>query len=186
MSEHRIASRYAKSLLDLSIEKGTLEEVAKDMEQFAQLCVSNRELFLLMRNPIVSHGKKLSILDKIFEGKVNVLTLSFFKLLTKKKRENHLPEIAREFTAEYNAHKGIVESSITTVAAISEDIRTEVKALVKKITSKKEVILVEHVDEALIGGFVLKIADRQIDDSVSSKLRELKLKFSQRNFVSQA
>ncbi|PIB37304.1 ATP synthase F1 subunit delta [Reichenbachiella sp. 5M10] len=185
MSEHRIASRYAKSLLDLSIEKGAMEDVAKDMQGFVALCKTNRDLVMMVKNPIVSHGKKLAILDQVFEGKVNVLTLAFFKLLTKKKRENHLPEIAKAFVEEYNEHKGIVESTVTTVTALTEEIRKEVKALVNKITGK-EVILTEQIDEGLIGGFVLRIGDRQIDDSVSSKLRELKLKFGQRNFVSQA
>lgn len=185
MSEHRIASRYAKSLLDLSVEKGSLEKVAADMENFVSLCKESRELLLLVKNPIVAHHTKLAVLDKIFEGKVDAITIAFFRLLTKKKRENYLPEIAKEFVAQYHAHKGMVESTITTVAPLTDDMRKEVIAIVKKITNK-DVVLNETINENLIGGFVLKIGDKQIDESISSKLRELKLKFSQRNFVSQA
>ncbi|MCV9388679.1 ATP synthase F1 subunit delta [Reichenbachiella ulvae] len=185
MSEHRIATRYAKSLLELASEKGILEEIAKDMESFTAVCKESRDLFLMIKNPIVVHGKKLTILEKIFQGKVNEMTLAFFKLLTRKKRESYLPEVAKAFTELYYEHKGIIESTITTVAPISADIRKEVEAIVKKITNK-EVVLTEKINEDLIGGFVLKIGDRQIDYSISSKLRELKLKFSQRNFVSQA
>ncbi|UXP33770.1 ATP synthase F1 subunit delta [Reichenbachiella agarivorans] len=185
MSEFRIATRYAKSLLDLSVEKGLLEEITKDMQSFLEVCKSSRELVLMVKNPVITHGKKLSVLRLIFEGKVNALTLSFFEIITKKQREKYLVEIAKAFVTQYNEYKGIVESTITTVAPISAETRKDVAEIVKKITNK-EVILTEVINPELIGGFVLKIGDRQIDDSISSKLRELKLKFKERNFVSQA
>ena len=56
-------------------------------------------------------------------------------------------------------------------------------AVVKNITGKEGVELTEKIDDSIIGGFILKIGDRQIDDSISSKLNELKLKFSQNLYV---
>lgn len=182
MSEIRIASRYAKPLLELANEKGSLEEVAKDMLQFDELCKSNREFLLMLKNPIVNHMKKLAILKSIFTGKVSDLTMSIFDIISKKNREQYLPEIAKEFHRQYNALKGIAEASITTVVPLSDELRKEVNTLVKKVTGK-EVELTEKVDANIIGGFILKIGDKQIDDSVSSKLNELKLKFSQNLYV---
>ena len=50
-------------------------------------------------------------------------------------------------------------------------------ALSSKIVGEnKKVELKEHIDEDLLGGYILKIGDRQIDDSVASKLRDLKKK----------
>ena len=182
MSHTRIASRYAKPLLELATEKGSLEAVAHDMNEFSTLCNSNREFVLMLKNPIVGHLKKLAILKKIFTGKVNELTLSIFDIISRKNREQYLPEIAQEFHRQYNVQMGIVEASITTVVPLSAELRKEIDSLVEKITGKK-VELTEKIDETIIGGFVLKIGDRQIDDSVSSKLNELKLKFSQNHYV---
>jgi F-type H+-transporting ATPase subunit delta len=55
--------------------------------------------------------------------------------------------------------------------------------LVKELSHKKEVELEEKVDKDLIGGFILNVGDRQIDASVKSKLKALKLKFSENPFV---
>jgi len=43
MSVNKIASRYAKSLLDLAIEQNKLEVVLGDMKGFAEAC-KNRDL----------------------------------------------------------------------------------------------------------------------------------------------
>lgn len=182
MSVNRIASRYAKPLLELSIEKGILEEVAKDMDQFAALCESNRDFVLMLKNPILNHLNKLSILKKIFTGKVNDLTLSIFDIISRKNREQYLPEIALEFHKQYNIAKGISEATVTTVVPLNAQLKIEVTALVKKITGKK-VELTEIISPSIIGGFILRIGDRQIDDSINSKLNELKLKFSQNLYV---
>ena len=182
MSEYRIASRYAKSLLDLADEKGVLEDVNKDMLMFSELASENRDLVLMLKSPVVSHDKKLAVLNKVFDGKVNELTLAIFQILTKKHREAYLPAIATEFHHQYNVRKGIEEATVTTTFKLDAKLRKEFEGIVAKISGKK-VELTEKIDEKIIGGFVLKIGDRQIDDSLSSKLSALKLKFSQNPYV---
>lgn len=182
MSEFRIASRYAKSLLQLADEQKLLEEVNKDMLLFTEVIQGNRDFQLMLKNPVIGHEKKLNVLNLVFKGKVNALTLSMFILITKKHREAFLPAIAKEFHHQYNAKKFIEEATVTTMYPIDEKLRAEFMALVKKI-SGKEVQLTEKLDENLIGGFILKIGDRQIDDSINSRLKALKLKFSQNPYV---
>lgn len=182
MSEHRIASRYAKSLLGLSDEQGALEEVNKDMLMFSQLTEENRDLVLMLKSPVVTHDKKLKILNEVFTGKVNDLTLKFFQILTRKHREKHLPAIATEFHHQYNVRKGVEEATVTTTFKLDAKLKKEFESIVTQISGKK-VELTERVNEDLIGGFILKIADRQIDDSISSRLSALKLKFSQNPYV---
>jgi len=182
MSEYRIASRYAKSLLSLAEEQGALEAVHDDMKLFSQMIEENRDFELLLNSPVVVSTKKLVILNQVFEGKVNDLTLKFFVLLTRKKREGYLPAVATEFHHQYNVSKGIAEATVTTTFALNDELRKEFNSVVAKI-SGKNVELTEKIDETLIGGFVLKIGDRQIDDSISARLSALRLKFSQNPYV---
>ena len=185
MSEFRIASRYAKSLLELAQERNTLDKVLSDMRLLKATCDSNRDFLLVLRNPIVKSDQKLIILTKIFEGKVDVLTLEFFKILTKKRREKYLLNIAQVFEKQYNEMKGIIEATITTVSPLSASNKKEIQILLKKLTNDAQVELLEKLNPELIGGFVLKIGDKQIDDSVSGKLRELRLQFAERSFATQ-
>lgn len=181
MSEYRIASRYAKSLLELAVEQGKLEEVNNDMAMLSELCEENRDFWLMLKSPVVTPFTKLDILKKVFTGKVNELTMSIFAILTRKHREGYLPLIAEEFHHRYNVHKGIEEATVTTTFALDDKTRAEFKAVVKSLNNK-EVELTEVVDESLIGGFILKIGDRQIDDSVSSRLQALRVEFTKNHY----
>jgi len=182
MSVYRIASRYAKSLLGLASEQGKLEEVNNDMLLFSQMIEENRGFLLLLKSPVVPHDKKLTILHQVFDGKVNGLTLSIFKILAKKHREQYLPAIATEFHHQYNVKKGIAEATVTTTFPIDAKLRAEFEAVVTSISGKK-VELTEKVEEDLIGGFILKIGDSQIDDSINSRLKALKLEFSKNPYI---
>lgn len=183
MAESRVASRYVKSLLGLAEEQNALEQVKADMELFTRVCASNRDFTIMLKSPVIKHDKKLAILEAIFKGKVNALTLAIFKMLTRKNREPLLPAIAAEFQHAYNVHKGIQRATIATTFAMDSKMRLEMENLVKKISGKTQIDLVEKVDENLIGGFVLNVGDKQIDASIKSKLKSLKTKFSENPYI---
>ena len=76
--------RYAKSLIELAQEQNALDAVHDDMLAFTKLCDENREFKTILSNPIISHGKKLDILNAVFGDKVNQLTKAIFTIITKK------------------------------------------------------------------------------------------------------
>ncbi|QJX47082.1 ATP synthase F1 subunit delta [Hymenobacter taeanensis] len=185
MSELRVASRYAKSLLDLAEEQGTLEQVKQDMDLFNQVLSENRDLRLLLRNPIVKHDKKLAILRAVFGGKVSDLTEKFFTIITQKNRESALEYIGAEFLTQYNLLRGVQLAEVTTATPLNATTRLQVSDLVRQQTGLQQVTLTEKIDPALIGGFVLRVGDRLIDDSVSYRLRKLRTEFSKNPYQSQ-
>lgn len=177
MSVSRIAVRYATPILELAEEKNVLDNVKEDMESFINVCEESKDFALMLKSPIIPHQRKAEILKKIFTGKVNELTLLAFDLITRKSRENILEAIAEEFLHLYNVKKGLAEVSITTSIELDEEMRKAFEKLAKEITGMKP-LLSEKVDPEIIGGYILKVGDRQLDDSVSGELKELKLKFS--------
>lgn len=183
MSDIRVASRYAKSLIDLAEEKGTLEEVRQDMQLFSKIANDTRDFRLLLKNPIVKSDKKLAILKAIFGGKVSDLTSKFFQIITQKNRESILESVASEFEAQYNLRKGIQIASVATAVPLTDDLRNEFSRMVAAKTGKT-IQLEEKVDPSLIGGFVLTIGDTQIDDSIKSSLQRLRNKFNDQTFIS--
>lgn len=173
----RAASRYAKSLLSLSIDQKSLEEVNKDMKFVADTCKSSSELILLLKSPIVKTDKKLAILNAIFSNKIGKLVSSFIEIITKKKREAIILDIARAFNEQYNTHKNITSAKVSTAIALDKELKSKIMAIVKA-ASKGDVEIEEEVNKDLIGGFVIKIGDQQVDSSINSKLQKLKREFS--------
>lgn len=183
MSDIKVASRYAKALLELAVEKKQLEEVHRDVNQLLSISAENRDLVLLLNSPIVNTDKKHNVLKALFQKTGNVITLSFFELVTRKNRSNVLISTAKEFKRRYNLYMGIQEAEVTTTLPLTEDLRKSFIEIVKEISGLEKVELTEKIDKELIGGFVLKVNDKLLDDSLSGKLRNLRLKFGQRYFV---
>ncbi|MDX5338084.1 MAG: ATP synthase F1 subunit delta [Cyclobacteriaceae bacterium] len=185
MSNQRVAYAYAKSLMELAIERGDLEEVYQDFLHLAKMANSNRDLELVMRNPIISSEKKLSILKALYKERgAQEATLSFFEIICRKGREDVLADIAREFQVLYQIHNGIQVAEVTTTFPLDEELKSQFVKIVKEISGMKEVKLSEKINPDLIGGFILRVNDRQLDESLSSKLRELKFQFSQNLYQS--
>lgn len=174
MSESIVAYRYAKALIDLANQQGVVNEVNKDMLFFETICEENPSFVAVMANPIVRHDKKLGILKKIFENNVNSVTFSIFSVLTKKNREKLIYPIAKEFQKLYNLQTGVQIVEISSSVALTDAQKDQFSKLVSEAINK-QVKIQESVDESLIGGYVLKVGDTQIDTSVKKKLNELKL-----------
>lgn len=172
-----VATRYAKSLLQLANEKGQLEKVFADMQLVKSLCEENREFTNFLNSPIIKTDKKVSIIKEVLSGKVCEITSDFLTILTHKRRESYMNEIAKAFISQYKQYKNILTAVITSAVGIDATIKAKVLELVKQTTTG-EVELVEKVDKNLIGGFVLTIGDRQVDASVSRRLNELRKTFS--------
>jgi F-type H+-transporting ATPase subunit delta len=179
MSENKAASRYAKSIIDLSQESNSLEEVKGDMSLISQVIDENPELEAILKNPIVPIDKKIGILSNLFEGKVHAITISFLKLMVTKGRSAILFSASKQVVTQYNELKGIVTAEVTSATALTETSRAEIIAIVKKEANANQVVIKEKVNADLIGGFVLKVGDKQFDASIANGLNKLKKEFAQ-------
>lgn len=183
MSVIRIATRYAKSLIELAIEQGKLEQVNADMGTLAA-AVKNRDLYLFLKSPIIHADKKNAALGAIFKGNLDVLTMSYLELLVNKGRESFLPEISAEFTVQYKTLKKITTVTVISPEPLSDAVLSDLKKklLTSGVTSENLEILTK-VDPELIGGFVLEFDNKRYDASVAHKLDELKSQFSKNLYV---
>ncbi|MEP6682555.1 MAG: ATP synthase F1 subunit delta [Parafilimonas sp.] len=181
MPNPRLASRYAKSLIDLSIERNQLEVVYNDMQFLKQVCKSSPDFVNLLRSPIIRADKKQAIIDAITKDKTSALTDAFMKLLIAKGREDDMPEIVTAFITQYNAIKGIHKVRLTTASAISDDLKNAIVSKVKKEANLENVELDVRIDEKLIGGFVLEFNNNLVDASVLRDLKDISKQFKERN-----
>ena len=97
MPNPRLAARYAKSLIDLSTERGQLEKVYTDMQFLQAICKQSSEFVNLLRSPIIKADKKDAIIQAITKGRIGELTKAFMKLVVSKGRERDMPEIINGF-----------------------------------------------------------------------------------------
>ena len=177
MAVATVAARYAKSLLDLAQERGLTETMYKDMRFFQQTVDQNRPLMLALKNPIIRAEKKSAIIKAIFSGRVNPVTMSFFEVIAKKNREGIMDAIADEFINQYDRLRGIERATVITTVPLTDALRKKFRSMVLDMTKGKSVELEEKINPKLIGGYVLRVGDQQIDGSIRNQLNEMRLKF---------
>jgi F-type H+-transporting ATPase subunit delta len=177
-----VAPRYAKSLLVLALDNGQLENVYADMLMMRDICKSNDDFVNMLENPIIKTDKKQNILREIFTGKIHDLTMKFMILMCEKRREGYLDDIAFAFVEQYKLYKNITTAVITSAAGLEPAAKEKLLGLVKEsVTGTVEIE--ERIDKSLIGGFKIKVGDKQVDASVLRKLNELKKSFAENPFV---
>lgn len=183
MSVTRIASRYAKSLIDLANERGELETVVEDMRQFKE-ATDNRDLFLMLKSPIINGAKKQQVFEALFKGKLSELVYSFLMIVVKKGREMHLPEMGVEFMEQYKKLKHITTVKLITATALSAETISKIKQrLVASEATDDHVELEIEVNPDILGGFVLDFGDQLYDASVAHQLEALKKEFTKTDYI---
>lgn len=180
MSEIRIAARYAKSLMELAIEKGLLEQVNFDMRTLQSVCKNSPDLVNVLKSPIIMSDKKIAVLTGVFGNTFNKLSMMFLEQVTKKRREMFLPLIAEQFAKQYNTHNGISFATVTSASLLTEGMQASVKEFIEKETNAR-VELKTIVNPDIIGGLVIRIEDNLYDSSIAKKLNILKKELIHQN-----
>jgi F-type H+-transporting ATPase subunit delta len=173
MATSRIATRYSSSLLDLAKSGNKLDAVKDDMDVIVKIYAESKDLRSLLNNPIVKIEDKKAVLAKVFAG-TDDTTRDFIGLLTDKRREGELANVATNFISSYNEMKGIASATVVTATALTVDALADMKSYVSTLLGKADIDLTNDVDPSIIGGIVIKYEDKLLDKSVSKELREIR------------
>jgi F-type H+-transporting ATPase subunit delta len=176
MSGSRAAVRYAKAILSFALEQNKEVEVNNDMLLIASTINENRDLQVLLDNPVLKSDLKKSTLKEVFASKVSSLSIGLIDLLIDNKRLAIIKEVADKYTVLYDKLKGIEVAKVTTAIPLTKELNAQVLKKVKEITGK-EATIENNVNPDIIGGFILRIGDVQYDASISNKLKVLRRQF---------
>ena len=168
----KAARRYAAALLQTATDDGATEKVLNDANLIKDTVLGSRELSQMLRSPVVKTDDKHAVLKALFEGKVQKRTFEVIELVTRKKREALLADIAQAYIEAYNIAAGIVEVEVMSASKLGS---AQSKALQKSLETRlsKKVNLTQTVDESLRGGIAVKIGDTIIDGTVKHGLDRL-------------
>lgn len=173
MNESKISVRYAKALFELGKEENLIETVIKDIQLVDEVCKTIPDFWLMVESPVVQTSQKRASVKLIFGERINAISLKFLDLVVQNRREIYLKDISRNFLALCRKDKGILAAKLTSASAIEKDSNEKLSKLLSESFNAK-IELEEVVDKDIIGGFVLRIEDQQLDASVSNQLNQIK------------
>ena len=183
MPNPRLASRYAKSLIDLAIEKGQLENIFADMQWLQAVCKASREFVNVLKSPVIKADKKEKIVEAVTKGHVGEITTAFIRLMIRKSSESYLPVVVSAFITQYKVNKNIFTIKLTTASGLSEELKNAIVKQIRSTTNMQNIELETGVNEDLIGGFVLQAGDKLIDASIVYDLKNIAKQFENNDFI---
>jgi F-type H+-transporting ATPase subunit delta len=171
----RAALRYAKAIFELASEKNSLDTVLSDMNTVSEVLNANPDLVSVIESPVVSVQDKKEVLTKVFTS-LTKETNKLLELLLSNNRIDVLAKVATSFNELYNDYKGNEKAIVVTALPLEGALETSVLKKLNNLTGKN-VTLTNIVDESIIGGFILRVGDKEFNASVANQLNKLKREF---------
>lgn len=181
MNHSKISVRYAKALFLLAKEEELIDKIKNDIVFVKLISETVDEFSLLIESPVVGSIQKKLAFKAIFEKSVDKITLDFLNLVVDNKRELFINDMCRNFLDLVRKNKGIKLANFITASQVDSELLNEVKVLSEDYF-KTKIELSSEVDKMLIGGYVLRVGDKQFDASVESKLKKIKRELLETNF----
>ncbi|WP_294405703.1 F0F1 ATP synthase subunit delta [uncultured Clostridium sp.] len=165
--------RYALALYEVAESKGKVDEYLQDLREICDLIENNHDFYEVIRHPQINTRRKKQTFINIFKGKIDEELLSFLLILIEKDRILYLREKLNEMEKidleRKNTLKGVIR---TAVPLLSSELESLKNIFEKKYD--KNIIFETKVDRSVLGGVYVRVGNDVIDDTVKSKIEEMK------------
>jgi F-type H+-transporting ATPase subunit delta len=168
----RVTLRYSKALFELAKEKKILDRVGSDLEFLLVTVEKKKKLQAYLESPLINLNNKLKLIATLFKSNIEPLTFHFLSLLLQKKREYLLRQIIFQFKKLLDADRGILRAELQTYSKLTTEQLDALEIRLSEFSGKK-VLFDQIINEDLVGGFIIRMDDTVIDNSMKNQLIKL-------------
>ena len=168
-----VSNTYGEALFELAVEEGKEDVFLDEIVVIRQAIRENPDFSRLMEHPQILKEQKLEVLENVFNGRISDELMGFLSLIVTKDRYDDIDSILEYYVNGIKALKGVGVASVKSAAELSDNLKKEIEKKLLETTSYKSMEIDYSVDPELIGGIVIRIGDRVVDNSVQTKLNKL-------------
>jgi F-type H+-transporting ATPase subunit delta len=170
-----VAGRYANALFDLATEEKSVAKTGEALASFQGLVNESDDLRRLMSSPVFKTEDQMAAIDALAaKAKISGVALNFLKLMGKNRRLGAVSGAIAGFQALVAKSRGEVTAEVTSAEKLSAKQITELKAALKASIGS-DVVLTTKIDASILGGLIVKVGSRMLDNSLQTKLQNLKV-----------
>ncbi len=170
-----VPGRYASALFELATEEKAAEEVGRQLAGFGSAIDQSEDLRRLVRSPVYSSEDQIAALQGVAaQLGLSGTTLNFLKLAAKNRRLSALPDMIKAYATILSLSKGEIAGEVTSAEPLSAAQLDDLKAALKSSLGR-DVALITRVDSSILGGLIVKVGSRMMDNSLKTKLQNLKI-----------
>jgi len=165
--------RYARALLDVTLQKYDPERVRNDLRDAAATLEGHPELMRSLSQPGVPVERKRRLISALWGERVAEPVIRLMTLLVERGRIAQLPEIAESYSALWNARRHVATAEVISVGPLEAGQMASVQKALEKATGLG-VEMRPRVDPAILGGLLVRVGGRSYDGTVRARLKALR------------
>lgn len=174
-----MAGRYATALFELARDKGQLDQVDSDLKTLDGMLNEAADLRRLVESPVHSaETQEKAVIAIAQRAGFGPLTTNLLHVISRNRRLSHVGDIIKGFKSLLANHRGEVTAEATSAAPLSESQQAQLRETLKEVAGQ-DIELITKVDPSILGGLIVKIGSRQIDDSLRTKLNTMKTRMKE-------
>ena len=168
-----VGKMYGGALFELCAREGRDEAVREQLRQAVALLRANSDYEKLLCTLSIPKTERCALLDQALRGQVDPYLLNLLKILCENGTLRQLNSCEKEFSARYNAARGILPARAVSAVPLSGEAAARLKAKLESLTGKT-VDLSFSVDPSCLGGIRLEMDGVRFDGTVEGRLARLR------------
>jgi F-type H+-transporting ATPase subunit delta len=177
--ELALAKVYSSAMIELAARTGDTQVLGQELADLAAYLDRDEAFDRFLSSPTVDTDARKAAIEKLFRGRYSDLCVDALQVMNRKERLGLLRAVAKTYHELDEERRGRVEVLVRSAVALTDENRARLTEAAKTLTGR-EVDLIEHVDESLLAGMVVRIGDRQYDMSAASRLQRIRKSLVQR------
>ena len=173
-----VSKTYGDALFELALEEKKVDSLFEEAKVFLEVIRKDDELIKFMKHPKIVKEEKMKTGKEIFDKNFSGEFAGFLMILVQKDRFGEVEKILEYFIGRIKEFKKIGVAYVTTATELNESQKEKVEKRLLETTAYETFEMNYAVDEALLGGMVIRVGDRVVDTSIQNKLRDLSKQLS--------
>ncbi len=170
-----LAARYSLALFELATEKGQVPTVKTELLSIKKMISENKDFSFMLSCPTISRPEKTSAILSVAEkAGFSPLTRNFLGTIADNNRLFALPDMVDAFFDLVDESAGIVKAEVFVAQDLSPENKEKIANLLASSLGKNSIQLSVKKDASLLGGLTVKIGSLLIDNSLKTKIQQLK------------
>ncbi len=168
-----VAQTYANAILELGVDEWKCSIIAGQLDEVARLFERQQELLKVFDSPFVSFKEKSSLIEKIFDGKVDRLVTGLIFSMAKRRRLIFFTDVSDMFKELYDKRNGVKTIHVTTASVLTAPQKKDLEQRLSE-AADTEVSVKYKTEPSILGGIIIRSDSEYVDNSLKRILTDAK------------
>lgn len=168
-----VSKVYGDALFSLATEEDKLDVIWDEVKAIRDIIRENPDFVSVLCHPEMTQEKRRSVLEQIFKQNVSEDMMGFLYVLVDKGRMGEILSILDYFDKQAKEYKKIGVVNVSTPMPLSNAQKEQIERKLLEVSDYESLEMHYELEEGLLGGIVIRIGDRVLDNSIRTKMERL-------------